>query len=209
MTNGSQSESVKTRVLLLVLDKLVLAGALALVGFLFSWHLQGRELRADYQKKLFDSRVEAYKTLLEAAKGARDEFALLYVSGSEEENPDVIWAKRLQKAKARAMQLGRSPSGFGASSGWTTYEDALATLERVELVKREHGLYISEAVERETNAFLTTLYNDVNESLRRSEKKLPTDVEFERAAGKRARDAYDRLRLAIMESLRLKEIILG
>jgi hypothetical protein len=71
------------------------------------------------------------------------------------------------------------------------------------------SLYLSEAVSKAVDQFLGTVWKDFEEDLQRSEEKRPYDIALANAAGLRIHDAYESLRKAILESLRVKEIVLG
>ncbi|MEK6288982.1 MAG: hypothetical protein AABO57_24955 [Acidobacteriota bacterium] len=75
-----QPESMRDKLILLALDKLVLGLVLAGVAYFFSLQLQNHQLIGDYQKSLFENRLTAYETLLRSAKTARDKCLEIYLT---------------------------------------------------------------------------------------------------------------------------------
>jgi hypothetical protein len=211
MSNKETPESMREKVALLLLDKLVLAFVLAAVAYFFSLQLQNHQLIGQYQGSLFEKRLKSYKDLLKSAQSVRDEVLAFYsVDDRDIKNPseDISARIRLGKARSRVSQIMHPTDSFG-DIPWKTYEDILKVLEEMENTRKENSLYLSDTVNKAVDQFLSILWNDFEEDLQRSEKKTPDDPDFRNAAGLRIHDAYESLRKAILESLRVKEIVLG
>jgi hypothetical protein len=57
-------ESMRTKIFLMLLEKLVLALVIAIAAFGFNYVLQMQKTRGEYQKQIFDRRVQTYVSLL-------------------------------------------------------------------------------------------------------------------------------------------------
>jgi hypothetical protein len=208
MSDEEKPESLRRKILLLVFDKVALALVIAFVGYLFSQALQKQQMITEYQKSLFEKRLTAYEELLKSAKAARDQCAGFYISNAK--SGEETWRRKFHAIESRAFVLQHGPSeSSGGDIGSESYESVSKALQKVEDTRRENGLYISESVSRKVDEFLNTILQDLDATLRQAEKKQPYDRNFEDAASSRSNQAYEDLRRTIMESLRLKEIILG
>jgi len=119
---GNNKTDTRTKVLLLLLDKLVLALIIASAGFFFNFLLQQEKTHSDYQKQIFDRRVQAYVTILEEAKRTRDQLAILY--GVDEDGSEALGelGHKMQleglswKARTLETGFGHSSRGGGVTS---------------------------------------------------------------------------------------------
>jgi len=208
--NNGALESMRDKLLLLALDKLVLGVVLAGVAYLFSLQLQNHQILGDYQKGLFEKRLVAYEALLKLAKQARDKCLEVYLARPD--NPgstDVSWRRRLAESRDKAKQLYPS-SGFSrGSTGWTTYDEVIVPLQDIEDARRDNILFLSETAIKAIDQFLNTLLTDIDETVRRVGAKDPLNDSEEHAAWERTNSAYEELRRIILQSLRVNEVILG
>jgi hypothetical protein len=221
--SSDQMESTRTKIALLVLDKLVLALIIAGAGFFFNFLLQQEKTRGDYQKQLFERRVQAYITILEQAKQARDLLAILYRAQGQEELGELWRREHLQVLLWRAQRLHSDQGGFGESSTWVRYEEVLEPLIEIERVTREADLYISDYVKVRVGEFLEVVIRDLAQGIQNvgqrkesakspdkpsSEEAGPEEV-FDRSAWKRAEEAYRYLRDELRHRLRFEGIPIG
>jgi hypothetical protein len=191
---------------------LVLALIVAVAGFMFNSILQHQKTSSDYQKTIFDRRVDAYVAVLEQARAAQLELAVFYGGDS------IGWQKKFDNARRRAEALGPNPIGLGGESGWSTYDDVIKPLESMERIRREKSLYFSKPVDESVDRFLSTVWADIELDLSNSEQSEKDRVkkngqsqqeqermnEFRRAVWERARASYDELDETIRERLRVK-----
>ena len=208
--DDGKPESFGRKLFFVVLDKLVLAVAIVLVSYWFTQALQKQQMITEYQKSLFEKRLNAYEDLLKSAKAARDECAGFYFS--KERSEEEAWRSRFAFIEQRAFDLQHGPSGGGGGGGdigSESYKSVAKALQKVEDARRANGLYMSESVNHKVDEFLNTVLSALDTTLQRAEKKQPYDPALEHAAMYKSNQAYEDLRSAIMESLRLKEIILG
>ena len=197
----------RDQVLLAVIDKLLLGLIVAAGAFILSLQLQRNEKTIEYQQAIFQRRLDAYAAIVSAARTARDEFVLLHSGdGSGLGSGELIWRVRLEKERRKAASLA-SGSG-GASSSWTTYDEALDALGKVEAARRDNSLYVSPAVDEATEKYLETLWRDASRELS-SSGNLSRDVQFQRDSAQRAATAYESLVDAVRTSLRVGDLILG
>jgi len=203
----------------LVLDKLVLALIIAGAGFFFNFLLQQEKTQGDYQKQIFDRRIQAYVTILEEAKQARDELAILY--GARGDSTETLGEL------GRKVELGELSSrwsdfqsGFKHSGGRgaVSYAPVLESLANIERVARENDLYISQHIRDRVHEFLDIVISDLSASLEKlvgtpgQSFYFETDSEvesFRQSAWKRAEEAYQLLREEIRNSLHIEGIPLG
>ncbi|MEK6288981.1 MAG: hypothetical protein AABO57_24950 [Acidobacteriota bacterium] len=90
-----------------------------------------------------------------------------------------------------------------------TYDEVIEPLQDMENTRRENNLYLSITVNNAIDQFLNTLLTDIDEAVRRAAGKNPLADSEEHAAWERTQAAYERLRATVLESLRVKDVILG
>lgn len=218
MSNKNNAKDMKRKIVLLVIDKLVLALILVAAGFMFNSILQRDKLKVDYQKQIFNTRVDAYLSVLKQAKRATDLLAVLY------EDQGLINARieglkrrhQLNQIRRRANKL--SSDGWSAGAGWVFYEEVIEPLEEINQIIQDKGLYFSGFIKQRVNDYLDTVIADINLSLQWRERSKEEEVQkqpslrekkFNKEAWKRAQIKYQELSNAIKESLRIEGIILG
>ena len=208
-------ESIRTKIFLMLLEKLVLAFLIAAAAFGFNYVLQMQKTQGEYQKQIFDRRVQTYVSLLEEAKVARDRLAILY--GAGEENQDSLGdLSRRAQIETLSEDLHSIYSGFGRSSTDSPpYSPVLESLSKIEQITRENDLYISQDVKEEAGLFLDIVISDLNSSLKKAKARMEENGwtrlvrESNPAAWKRADEAYLNLLQVIRSKLQIEGIPLG
>ena len=221
-------EDTRTKVALLLLDKLFLALLLAGAGFFFNFLLQQEKTRGDYQKQIYDRRVQAYVTILEEAKHARDQLAFLYGVQSQnsanlgELSREFQFEGLLQRSESLdSLQAGFTPSSH--RNGYKSHSPVIQTLTHIEQVALDNDLYISQRVRERLNEFLDVTRSDLVTSLDIAERDIEAkdsnqtasegsnvpDDSFRQSAWQRAEQAYQLLLGELRESLRIEGIPLG
>jgi hypothetical protein len=212
-----ESSTPRQKLLLLVLDKLVLALILAVAGYLLSLQLKRDEKTIEYQRSLFDNRRDAYVTLLAVAGRVRDVTLLYYASRDTTvitSSRELAWRVRLgdlsDKHSSVMQKLNPAAgSGFGiASSDEWDFSNVAMLLDTLETVRRDEALYISMGIDAQIDSFMTAVTSDLSSYFSVLERRASTDKA--RADGSRdVAAAFERLRDAVRASLRVEDIILG
>ena len=163
---------------------------------------RAEQASTDFQRTLFeDSRSrEAYEKLLAAAKAARDE-ALVYFMTQREAtvlSRDLSWRARFQISQDKLRRRGRH-SGVSSSGSWTTHADFLKSIDQVDQVWRLNGLYFTDEADIAIERFLDELLTGFDAALDRD----TTDSKLNSDAGTRVARAYDRLRVELRHVLGL------
>ena len=212
--------------LLIFFDKCLLALALAIVAFFFNSELQREKARFDYQKAIFDKRVEGSLKLLEKVGTAHGELQFFYfgnISSPDAIGGALLWRNRLNDIRHRARELEGTTGGFGEGSTWTTPSAVVEAIEAVENARREYDFYLSSEINVAVDRFLHVMLSDLSEEMRiigsekavrnNSSSRQKTRNQAERAlsedAWKRAQQACNDLRKLIRERLRLDGVVLG
>jgi len=220
-------EDIRTKVALLLLDKLVLALLITGAGFFFNFLLQQEKTRGDYQKQIFDRRVQAYVAILEEAKRARGQLAILYEVQSESYTDLGVWGQKtqLEELLQRSKVLD---SGIAHASRRGTFRSHTAAIESLALLEqavRDNDLYISQRVRQRVVEFLDVAVSDLTLSIDQdqainngqvagSDQTGPPnnsgiDKSFQESAWQRAEEAYQLLLEEIRASLQIEGIPLG
>lgn len=221
--SSDSKEDIRTKVALILLEKLVLALIIAGAGLFFNILLQQEKTRGDYQKQIFDRRVQTYVMILEEAKRARDGLALLY--GTQGDDYSTLGELgRREKLDDLLQRSSWLDTGFGRSSrGVYSHTPVIETLVHLEQVTRDNDLYISQRVKECVDNFLDVAMSDLTTSLdnavrekqaAQSGETTPPEIRdankaFEQTAWQRAEEAYKSLLEEIRNSLRVEGIPLG
>jgi hypothetical protein len=209
-------ESIRTRILVILLEKLVLVFIIAAAGFGFNYLLQQEKTRGEYQKQIFDRRVQSYVSLLEEAKRARDQLAVLYGAYGENQNALGELSRKDQLETLSAEVYSLHPAG-GTMSRWddAPFLPVLESLSKIEQITRENDLYISQDVKDEVGNFLDVLISDLDPSLKKAKAQMQETgssllfLDPDPAAWKRAEEAYLKLLQVIKSKLQIEGIPLG
>jgi hypothetical protein len=217
MTNDKPSEDLRTKLLLLFLDKLFLGVVVAILAYLFNVNLQQQEKVLDYQKTLFDRRVGAYLDVLQKAGTATDELASHW---GDREKPG--WSARLSMLADRWTRFVDRGSRFSSSGFGASFPEAvpflLKNIEAVEVAWTSNSVYFSKPVSDAVNGFLDTVSKDLDaevtlyEGLKETKdagKPEPAAKFDDQHAWERAKQAYQRLNDLIRDRLKLDGIIVG
>lgn len=179
--NNRAPESMRDKLLLLALDKLVLGVVLAGVAYFFSLQLQNHQIVGDYQKGLFEKRLVAYEALLKLAKQARDKCLEVYLARPDAPgSTDISWRRRLAASQDKAKQL--YPSSGSSGGGLTTYDEVIVPVQDIENARRDNILFLSETANKAIDQFLNTLLTDIDETVRRVGAKNALNDSEEHAA---------------------------
>ena len=202
--------SDKTKIALVILDKLVIAVIVVVVAFFMDSALQREEVRGTYQQEFFQVRVQAYVAILEKAKRARDSARIVYGSRLGAEAPGSIGRKnRLHKLRSRASQ----PSGFGSST-WAFHGEIVNTLIEIEDLLNENELYISSNAKNSVYLFVDTIARDIEAALERDrpfteQAGEKSDRGLDHDASSRAEVAYQNLLREFRQVLEIDGIAIG
>ncbi len=204
MTDASKSVTFRQQVGLLLLDKLGLALALALGGFVLNLSLQRDEKRIEYQKELFETRREAYVTILGAAERARDEVLALFSSPTSPARA-FAWRRRFERMEYRLFKLAGSNGPAGA---WGDYRAAVESLQHLERLCAANSLYLSRSADARINEFLDVLARVVEEELALATNDSQMSPQAEEQSAIRVAQAYEALLHTIREALRIDDMVL-
>ena len=169
MSSGEESEGIRTKVLLLIADKLLLAGLAIGVAYFLNVNLQEQGKVFDYQKSLFDHRMDAYLEVLQKARIAKDELALW---DSREESG---WMARLSTLEDRWEKLSGT-SSFGSSGDLTTLDQVIPALKDIEDAWRSKSVYFSKPVSDAVGEFLVPCIPIWRHSLRSSNNEEKREI---------------------------------
>lgn len=209
--DGGGTDSVRAKVSLLLLDKLLIGLLLVGVGYWVDLRVRRFETVGDYQKKMFEQRFDAYMSLLEQAHKARD-IAVVYYGAPEGgtgflPNDDKYWIRRFQEAAERMPASEKS--GF-ASSDYATFSDLLEGIRKVQQVRNEKSFYFPPNMNEHVNLFLDTLLSDLARSPSEARAQRTHGIaEWQRVDTQHAYDAYNDLYTAVRDSMRVEDLPLG
>ena len=215
------SESFRSKLVLLLIDKAILGILVVLVGYWLNASLQREGAGVDYQKAIFDRRVEAYLDILQKAEVATDRLRFYWTLKNEGgRSAQLADLERRFEELIRQRTPGNSFSG-GGSGGYTDLGDlgkVLSALREVEVSWRSKNIYFSRPVSDMVNRYIQTVYDDLNRSLAREEGlksqgvrvgTQSTQFSDDASAWSRAQEAFDKLNTEIRTRLKLDGIILG
>lgn len=207
-----KNESFSQKLVLIVIDKFILALFFVVVGYLFSIEQDRRSKTIEYQSKLFERRQEAYISLLAAALSAQDECGYVYGKYETESNVSLrvdldslseMWRELVRRNNPNGMGSGGSASRSGTSI------DVVAALKKVDSVRFKNVLYISESINAEVDTFIISVSRDVRYEMNAHLRDESLTKDWDKHASQRASRAFHRLFLAIRKSLDVDEMILG
>lgn len=212
MDTEKLQETFRSKVTLLLIDKLLLAALLVFLAHWLSASLQREGKEVEYQKTIFDRRVEAYLDVLQRAERVTAELALYWVS-----QESIGWPARLSEMGDRWQRLSNRSSSGGGSSSFSNLDDLLPVLRDLESSWRSKSIYFSAEVSAAVDEFLRTVYADLDHELTEFEQRRRTGATardedraaFKKAAWIRARQASEKLVMEIKSKLKLSGIILG
>ncbi|PYJ29025.1 MAG: hypothetical protein DMF24_03820 [Verrucomicrobia bacterium] len=201
-------ESFRDKLKLLLVDKAILGAIAGTIAFGFAWYLHRDQLQVDYQKQMFEKRVEAYETIIAHAKILSDEL-LAFVAWSDSDvgvsAHEILWRKRLS-----ALRESLEPRGGGSGGDMGTFPptsgSVLKDFEALEAQRNTNALRFSKMIDAEIEAFMKSLWKEFTEAQKFTRPSEDPDEQPRRA---RIRAAYDRLRDRIDKSLAVDKIILG
>jgi hypothetical protein len=209
MSTDKPAETFRSKLGLLLIDKAFLGVLLILVAYWFNANLQQQGKGIDYQKTIFDRRVEAYLDVLQKSQRVTDELAL-YWGSSKSTGPSA----QLSDLEKRWHVLSNR-SGAGSSS-WSDLSDVFPALRDLESSWRSRSIYFSPPASAAVDEFLRTVYADLDQELgqfehpRKAEEsgRREAETEFQKAAWLRAEQSFQKLRNEIQTRLKLNGIIL-
>ena len=211
MSNDKPTETFRSKLGLLLIDKALLALLLIVVAYWFNASLQREGKEIDYQKTIYDRRVEAYLDVLQKAERVKDELASYWVSQNT-----MGSSARLSDLENRWQRLSNRSGGFGGDSSWSDLSDVFPALRDLEASWRSRSIYFLPPTSTAVDEFLSTVYADLDRELgefehpKKAEESARGDAQaaFQKAAWLRAEQSFQKLRNEIQTRLKLNGIIL-
>src|SRR5262245_25059138 len=148
MTADKTSETFHSKLALLLIDKALLAVVLTFIAYWLNASLQREGKGIDYQKTIFDRRVDAYLDVLQKAQRVSDELVLYWGSQGE-----TGWSVRFSDLEERWLELSGRSSG-GISADLSTLNEVLPELKDLESSWRSQSIYFSAPVSAAVDEFL-------------------------------------------------------
>lgn len=186
----------------IILDRLILGLVLAIVGFVFNIFLQNHLSRRDYQKIIFETRIESYEKIISQSKLIRDHIAMFLLLGDIPKDIKIIGSEI--KWRMELIDL-RKYVVTGDKRSIVDYKKELDIitkgLEDLQEIRENSSLYISKDIDIMIDNFLNVVLEAIKESV---PEKIYNDE-----AWSNVKEAYDSLHQELRKKLGIEEIILG
>lgn len=196
----------KDKLVLVVLEKLLFALVLAIVGFAFTINADRIRTAWEQGEKIATARIDAYRELLESAYDLQRELQIFY-QPSPAFGMDILDSE-LSEYELRWLQAIGDSSGVGRSH-WTTIDIIIKHLQEIRAIRKKHGFIISDRIDHALDEHIRVVWADIKRFIEIREGGKSMEQTEETEAWSRAQASFVRLRTLIRDSLGVNQLPVG
>ncbi len=161
----SENESLKSKLILTVLDKLILAALIAAFGFWLDGKLQNKAAVAEYQKSIYEKRESSYIAILDGVKEVDSMLTIHFTH--ETHNKDQIARKIVELINEYRSDV----HGMGAGANLLHPIHVLEALKKLDSIVSKNNIYLPQEVILAIQEYEIAVIDSMGK-----EKKQPKDI---------------------------------
>ena len=217
--NGPQerNDTLSHKLLILFLDKGVLALVAATLGFVSSMYLQRTEGIIDYQKALFTERKTAYEQIVWEAQKAHDFLMSVYAGKKYDASlkaNEQFSSGKLQIIYMELVNLRTGWSGGAGGEAWggPNIDEALkatSSLIEIDRIRNKYAMVVSSDVDDAISIYLRNSCDDLESFLNKVKSESANDEAWKARVQTNTEAAYKDLLKAIRKSIKIDAVVAG